>query len=233
MDTLRLGLWIVPCFMAAYSVTALGAGDTVKGAKVFQACAACHSLQAGRNMTGPSLHGIWGRKAGAAPDFIRYSDALKQSGVVWNQDNLDRWLTNPAALIPGSNMTFAGIDDRKARADLIAFLRLASEGKASSTGETQSGGMMGGHGQMHNLKHMEPAYRVTAIRYCKDSYFVSTENGETHSFWEANLRFKSDSSDLGPLRGHPVILPAGMVGDRASVLFSDPEEISASIKKKC
>jgi cytochrome c len=164
MDTLRLGLSIVPYFVAAYSASGLGAGDAVKGAKAFQACAACHSLQVGRNMTGPSLYGIWGRKAGAAPDFNRYSDPLKRSGVVWNQDNLDRWLTNPAALIPGNNMTFAGIDNRAARADLIAFLHLASEGKAPSTGEPRSGEMM---------------------------------------------------------------------GDRASVFFSDPEEISASIKKKC
>ena len=104
--------------------------------------------------------------------------------------------------------------------------------KAPAAAASQDG-MMGGPAQRTNLKQVKPAYRVSAIRYCKDSYFVSTEDGTSHSFWEANLRFKSDSSDLGPTRGPPVILPAGMMGDRASVFFSDPAEISSFIKKQC
>ena len=234
MDTWRFVLSAAALVSIAHGVEVYGAGDASRGAKVFQACAACHSLEAGQNMTGPSLHGVWGRKAGTLQDFIRYSDALKQSGVVWTEDSLDKWLTNPASFIPGNQMTFAGINSVKARRDLIAYLELASKGKApAAAAGTQGGGMMGGQAQRTNLKQVEPAYRVSAIRYCKDSYFVSTQDGKTHSFWEANLRFKSDSSQIGPPRGHPVILPAGMMGDRASVFFSDPEEISSFIKKQC
>jgi cytochrome c len=214
---------------AVSTATASAAGDATRGAKLFQACGACHSLEPGRNMTGPSLHGVWERKAGTAPGFIRYSDALKRSGVVWNEGTLDSWLKNPAQFIPGNEMRFAGVPGERARNDLIAYLKLASEGKSPAAG---GGGMMGG-GQMHNLKQAEQAFRVTAVRHCKDSYFVTTQDGAMHSYWEPNLRFKTDSSDIGPARGHPVILPAGMMGDRASLFFSDPDEISSFIKKQC
>ena len=74
-------------------------------------------------MLGPSLAGVWGRKAGTAPGFTRYSEALKTSGVTWNAETLDAWLINPARFIPNNRMTFPGIDDATARADLIAYLR--------------------------------------------------------------------------------------------------------------
>jgi cytochrome c len=66
-----------------------------------------------------------------------------------------------------------------------------------------------------------------------DSYKVSTADGKTHDFWERNLRFKTDSSDDGPQKGAPAIVGAGMMGDRASVIFAAPEEISASIRQEC
>ncbi|MGH6975984.1 MAG: hypothetical protein ACREED_03055, partial [Stellaceae bacterium] len=78
-----------------------------------------------------------------------------------------------------------------------------------------------------------PAKQVRAIRFCHDSYFVTTADGKTASFWEVNLRLKIDASDTGPFRGKPVILPAGMMGDRASVFFASPEEISPFIKHQC
>ena len=137
------------------------------------------------------------------------------------------WLENPAAFIPGNQMPVRGLDNAKARQDLIAYLKLGSEGKAKS----QAGGMMQSRGR--NLKQLEPVYRITAIRYCQDSYFVSTEDGGMRPFWEPNLRFKTDSSEIGPTPGHPVILPAGMMGDRASVFFSSPDEISPFIQKRC
>src|SRR6185437_10182087 len=83
-------------------------GDAQQGALLFSACAACHSLKLGQNMTGPSLAGVWGRKAGSLPDFVRYSVALKGSNAVWNAQTLDRWLKSPAQFIPGNYMTFAG-----------------------------------------------------------------------------------------------------------------------------
>src|SRR5665213_3073372 len=78
--------------------TASAAGDADRGAKQFAACAACHSLEPNRNMTGPSLAGIWGRKAGGLASFDRYSRALKTANLIWDGTNLDRWLTNPSGL---------------------------------------------------------------------------------------------------------------------------------------
>jgi cytochrome c len=96
-----------------------------------------------------------------------------------------------------------------------------------------------GHGPMRgaapdpNLKTLAPDVRVQAISYCSDIYRVTTADGTTREFQERNLRFKTDSGPNGPERGAPAILPAGMVGDRASVIFAAPEEISALIKSQC
>jgi cytochrome c len=84
-----------------------------------------------------------------------------------------------------------------------------------------------------NLKKVDAEDRVQAISYCGDTYRVRTADGKTREFWERNLRFKTDSSTDGPERGAPAILPAGMMGDRASVIFAAPEEISALIRSQC
>ena len=215
---------------------ALAAGDAEHGAEVFRACAACHSLQPNHNMTGPSLAGVWGRKAGALASFDRYSPALKASNVTWEADTLNAWLKNPAQFIPHNWMTFPGISDAKSRADLIAYLKMASSagGGAQTAQQGGMGGMMGGMGGQHpDLKKVGASEQVRSITYCRATYRVTTGDGETRAFWEANLRFKTDSSDLGPPSGSPAILPAGMMGDRASVIFAKPEDISTFIKHQC
>ena len=94
--------------------------------------------------------------------------------------------------------------------------------------------MMGGAtAPFEDLKKLGSDHEVQAIRYCHDSYHVMTADGQSSDFWEANLRFKTDSSDAGPLSGKPVIMRAGMMGDRASVFFAAPEEMSAFIKHQC
>jgi cytochrome c len=213
------------------SAPAAFAADSQEGAKLFRACAACHSLVPGRHMTGPSLPGVWEHKAGTAKGFPRYSEALKSSGVTWNAQTLDAWLADPRAFIPNNRMTFPGIRDAKARADLIAYLQAASSGLA----ETQGGGMGGGmmSNEVPSLKQMTPDQEVTAIRYCGDTYSVTTAAGETQQVWERNLRFKTDSSADGPPKGKPALLGAGMMGDRASVIFAAPAEISAFIEPRC
>ena len=207
------------------------------GATTFaRACAACHSLEPNRNMTGPSLAGVWGRKAGTLESFDRYSSALKSSDVSWDAGALDLWLKNPAQFIPHSRMTFPGIADSQTRSDLIAYLKRASAGgpRIAQQGDMRMGGMMGGMaGERPNLRTLEAAQQVKAIRHCRDTYHVATGDGETHDFWEPNLRFKTDSSDLGPTSGNPALLPAGMMGDRADVIFANPDEISAVIKHQC
>ncbi|UUZ68982.1 c-type cytochrome [Polaromonas sp. P2-4] len=105
-----------------------GAGDVERGARASRSCMACHSFAPGRHLTGPSLAGMWGRRAGTATGFGRYSDALKRSEIVWNEKTLDGWLRNPAALIPDNTMLFDGIPDPGTRADLLAYLQAVSEG---------------------------------------------------------------------------------------------------------
>jgi cytochrome c len=95
------------------------------------------------------------------------------------------------------------------------------------------GGMMGGGGRDPNLKSLEPNKRVKAITYCRDTYRVTTADGKTRAFWERNLRFRTDSSKDGPEKDAPAIMPAGMMGDRASVIFAAPEEITRMIEARC
>jgi cytochrome c len=214
----------VPC-------TAPAAGDPARGAAAFAQCVSCHSTEAGEQLTGPSLAGIWGRKAGSLPDFHRYSEALRRSGVVWNEQSLDNWLRNPAAFVPGNAMPFPGIADATQRADVIAYLKSVSEGKApKASGGT---GMMMGAPRLADLKQAGADRTVKSVSHCGDTYTVLTSAGRTLKFWEYNLRFKTDSSKQGPHRGAPVLVPQGMGGDRAQLVFADPAEISATIKAQC
>jgi cytochrome c len=217
-------------------------GNPSQGRRVFGACAACHSLQPDQNMTGPSLARLWNRKAGSLASFGRYSSAMKSANIEWNDKTLDEWIADPQHLIPGNEMTFAGIKDAKQRADLIAFLKQATEGGGSQMGQ-QDGpmrgmdgmggmGMMGGR-QVPNLKKLDAEDRVQAISHCKDTYAVTTADGQTRKFWERNLRIKTDTSNDGPEKNAPALVGAGMMGDRADVIFADPSEISPLIASKC
>jgi cytochrome c len=94
-------------------------GDSMRGKMLYQACEACHSVD--QNDIGPRHRGVLGRRAGAVPDYA-YSVALKNSDIVWDEALLDRWLSNPSDLVPGTKMFFK-LDDAQARADVIAFLK--------------------------------------------------------------------------------------------------------------
>ena len=97
--------------------------DLNNGRAKFALCQSCHTIvQGGPNMTGPNLHGVFGRKA--ATNDYRYSDALKSAGFVWDAAHLDQWLANPRTYLPGTKMSFAGLKDPKDRVDLIAFLKV-------------------------------------------------------------------------------------------------------------
>lgn len=224
---------------SSFSSLAVETGDPLKGQKVFRACSACHSLEPGRHMTGPSLANIWGRKAGTVAGFTRYSDPLKKSEIVWNDATLDAWIANPKTYIPGNRMTFRGLPEDGQRRDLIAFLRQSSRQNQLSENQ-QSPGMSGSQmgsmtrqPEMPDLKSLQDNNRIVSVGYCGDTYTVTTKNGDVHKFWEFNLRFKTDGSDRGPEARHPVIIPASMMGDRAFVVFAGPAEISAFIKTDC
>ncbi len=102
-------------------------GDPEAGKKVFNQCRACHALVEGQHRVGPSLHGVFGREAGAVESFRRYSDALKESGIVWNAETLDKYLENPRDYIPGNIMSFPGVKSAEKRADVIAYLKEAAQ----------------------------------------------------------------------------------------------------------
>jgi cytochrome c len=107
-------------FALALAVSpAFAAGDPDRGEKVYEGCQDCHSLD--KNDVGPRHRGVYGRKAGSLPDFA-YSPALKGAGFVWNEQTLDKWLSNPQAFLPGARM-FYHLGDAQDRADVIAFLR--------------------------------------------------------------------------------------------------------------
>jgi cytochrome c len=101
-------------------------GDPARGEVRFRECAACHKLDAGSNGVGPSLRGIFERKAAELADF-RYSPALKRSGITWSPQTLEAYLTDPQALVPGNRMPYAGMADPQGRADLIAYLAKATK----------------------------------------------------------------------------------------------------------
>lgn len=101
-------------------------GDTARGEQRFKECAACHSVEPGVNNVGPSLAGLFGRKAGSAPDF-RYSPAMRKSGITWTPQELDTFIADPQQRVPANRMPYAGLTDAAARADLIAYLEKATK----------------------------------------------------------------------------------------------------------
>jgi len=77
-----------------------------KGAQAYRICAACHSLQPGVHLSGPSLAGLWGKKAASIAEYRRYTQGLKKAGIVWDEDTLNAWLADPQAMVPGTTMMF-------------------------------------------------------------------------------------------------------------------------------
>ncbi len=123
-----LGL-LVRTLLVVYAVvfapTAQAAdGSATRGEKLYGAkCGGCHSIET--NRIGPRHRGVFGRTAGTVPDFS-YSRALQESEVVWNDESLDSWLTNPAVFIPGQRM-FVRVGKADDRADIIAYLKQQSD----------------------------------------------------------------------------------------------------------
>ena len=105
--------------------TSFAEGDPTKGEREFRACRACHELDAGKNGVGPSLHGLFGAAAGQVDGFT-YSDAMASSGIIWTAETLDAFLADPKEVVPGTTMGFRGVRRDDKRADLIAYLELAT-----------------------------------------------------------------------------------------------------------
>jgi cytochrome c len=97
---------------------------TAAGAKpaAYAQCAACHAVEPGKHGIGPSLHGVYGTKAGEIPGFA-FSEKLKASGLTWDDATLDQWLAGPMKMVPGTKMSYAGLSDPAKRAEIIAYMK--------------------------------------------------------------------------------------------------------------
>ncbi len=100
-------------------------GDAAAGEKVFGKCKACHVADKPTNRVGPYLVGLFGRQAGHVDGF-KYSDAMKDSGITWDEATLDKYLADPKGFIPKNKMAFAGLKTDQERADVIAYLKQAT-----------------------------------------------------------------------------------------------------------
>ncbi len=100
-------------------------GDAEKGKKVYNKCKACHVIDSDKNRVGPNLQGIFGRTAGAVEGF-KYSDAMMDSGIVWDETTIAEYLTDPKGYIPGNRMAFPGLRKEADVANVIAYMKEAS-----------------------------------------------------------------------------------------------------------
>jgi cytochrome c len=118
----RMRRCMIAALLLAGSATAALAADPAAGEKTFKTqCGICHTVVAGENRIGPTLFGVVGRPAGSVPGF-HYTADHKKLGITWDAANLDKYLTNPRAMVPDTSMVYAGLKDDAKRADLVAYL---------------------------------------------------------------------------------------------------------------
>lgn len=120
-----LGLAIGYLFLGGQ--TAFGAGDSEAGKKVFKKCKVCHIVEQEKHKTGPHLVSIIGRAAGTAEGYKKYSKAMLASGIIWDDETLDAYLTAPRKYLKGTKMAFAGLKKTADRENVIAYLKLYSK----------------------------------------------------------------------------------------------------------
>jgi cytochrome c len=101
--------------------TAGAQGDPKRGEKIFEECRACHTIEKGSNGVGPSLSGVFGRRAAELDDF-RYSPAFKRANITWSRQTMDAFLADPQKAVPANRMPYAGMPEAKDRADVIEFM---------------------------------------------------------------------------------------------------------------
>ena len=124
MRILAAGLAAFAVLLAGLTMTASGQAQASPASKELfeKRCGGCHALD--RDKEGPRLRGVYGRTAGSVESF-EYSEALKKSGITWNEATLDKWLTDTEQLVPGNDMTFH-VEKADERREIIAYLKWSS-----------------------------------------------------------------------------------------------------------
>lgn len=122
MKSVVSGLLAVVVLGVGLSSSAM-AGDAALGEKVFKKCKACHVVDKEKHKTGPHLVNIIGRTAGTAEGYKKYSKAMKNSGIVWDDETLNGYLEKPKKYLKGTRMAFAGLKKEADRANVIAYLK--------------------------------------------------------------------------------------------------------------
>jgi cytochrome c len=118
----RIRRTVIAGLLLTGSATAALGADPAAGEKIFKAqCGICHTVVAGENRIGPTLFGVVGRRSGSVPGF-NYTADHKKLDITWDAATLDKYLTNPRAMVPDTSMVYAGLKDDTERADLIAYL---------------------------------------------------------------------------------------------------------------
>jgi cytochrome c len=120
LRTLTIAAAAAASFLAAELANAQG--DAKRGQKLFEECHACHAVERGAQGVGPSLQGVFGRRAAERDDF-RYSPALKRSGITWTPKTMDAYLADPQKAVPANRMPYAGMPEARDRADLILYMQ--------------------------------------------------------------------------------------------------------------
>lgn len=119
--------YLIACILVIGAAAPSRAQDAAAGQKEFLVCKACHQIGPGAKIAiGPVLNGVIGRKAGTYPGF-QYSEANRDSGLVWTAEELDKYLTNPQAVVPRTKMIFPGLKDEQKRKNVIAYLEQFNE----------------------------------------------------------------------------------------------------------
>ncbi|MES2855912.1 MAG: hypothetical protein V4692_08610 [Bdellovibrionota bacterium] len=203
-----------------------------EGGAVYRTCFYCHSLKPGVHLTGPSLANLWGKKAGQVEGFELYSNALKKSGIVWNEKSLKAFVANPAAKVPGTTMTFAGVKHSVSVDGMVDFLKIAMGPQGYSkvieqdlaTAELADGQLP------RDLSKPSEKDRVVEIIHCGKYYSITTADKKRTRHWELNLEFKVNSGERGPVAGKPVRYETGSMGDRYAIVFHGADEIGKMIK---
>ncbi len=135
MHKSNLAFLALTLFVVQIAATSAHAqGNPESGKKAFIKCVICHSKEPNVHKTGPSVANIWGNKAGTVEGFSRYSDAIKNSQIVWSDETLDAWLRDPRSFIPGTLMDMRGIKNAIERQDIVAYLKQLASGGGRSEG---------------------------------------------------------------------------------------------------